>query len=285
MTDSAVRAITSDGEFRVVCAVVTDAVQQALAESKAGPDASELFGRAMVGTVLLRSAVHPSERFQYHIRGVGPAAEIRVDSWPEGGLRGYVTAHDDGERAIPVTNQVFTVSRTRRLAGDEPFQSILAVVSGNVRDEVERYLQFSEQIESSVRIEVVLADDGAVIWAGGVLTMPLPEAEHEDLQALVQALESQPPIRQSFERAGFEGMVEDAIPSGYGFTMVAEEAQHRLCVCSRERVLSMLRSLGAEQLQSLIDDGEPVVVDCAYCPEKRFEASLLELADLAGAMN
>jgi molecular chaperone Hsp33 len=37
------------------------------------------------------------------------------------------------------------------------------------------------------------------------------------------------------------------------------------CYCSRERVASTIISLGAKEMQSIIDDGEDIHVDCQFC--------------------
>ena len=37
------------------------------------------------------------------------------------------------------------------------------------------------------------------------------------------------------------------------------------CYCSRERVEKTIVSLGAKEMQSIIDDGEDIHVDCQFC--------------------
>ena len=41
------------------------------------------------------------------------------------------------------------------------------------------------------------------------------------------------------------------------------------CNCSAERIESVLRSLGAEELQSLLDERSEIEVDCEFCNRRR----------------
>jgi molecular chaperone Hsp33 len=276
MQDFIVRAITSEGAFRIVACVGTDTVRDALDGVAAPTAVKEAFARAMVGLSIVRSTIHPGERFQFHVRNLGDIGELRVDSWPEGAVRGYVEPRDpeQGDRDA----DVFTVTRTRRLRGDEPYLSVLAVVDGNITSELERYLQHSAQIEASLSLEVATDEQGNIRWAAGVLAQPLPEATREDLRKMVGRLEELPPLHTLFAEGTEESLVRGALPEGYAFSVVAREPMRKLCVCSRERVLGMLQSLGCATLKEMIDDKEPVVVDCAYCPTKKFRVELDEVA-------
>ena len=48
------------------------------------------------------------------------------------------------------------------------------------------------------------------------------------------------------------------------------------CNCSQERVSRVLYSIGKEELDSMIDDGEPIEVKCHFCNEA-YQFSLDEL--------
>ena len=37
------------------------------------------------------------------------------------------------------------------------------------------------------------------------------------------------------------------------------------CYCSRERVTSMLISLGKKELRQIVDDGQTIHIDCQFC--------------------
>ena len=53
--------------------------------------------------------------------------------------------------------------------------------------------------------------------------------------------------------AGFAPQVLDTFPVAYR------------CTCTRERVEKMLISLGERELQSIIDEGEDINVECHFC--------------------
>ena len=51
------------------------------------------------------------------------------------------------------------------------------------------------------------------------------------------------------------------------------------CDCSRTKVINAMLSLGADEIQSLIDEDKPVETKCQFCNEK-YEFSLDDLAKM-----
>lgn len=280
MSDYIKRAITQDGEFRAIAVDATQTVRACLEGVELDASATETFAKAVVGTLLIRSAIHPAERFQFVMKNTGLIREMRVDAWPEGLTRGYLHPRS-AEAAQKGDAGVFSVTQTRRLRRDEPYESILRTQSGNITDEVERFLQFSAQIEASVRIETSQDAEGRLMWAAGVLAMPLPEAERGDIEKLIAHLESMPELATVHRAGDPEALVRAAVPEGYPFSVVAEEAVSKNCVCDPQRIKSALVTLGSEQLTEMADEGETLAIDCAYCPSRVFHVTVDELRALA----
>ena len=51
------------------------------------------------------------------------------------------------------------------------------------------------------------------------------------------------------------------------------------CDCSRERIERALISIGKKDIKEMIDDGEPIEVNCHFCG-KKYEFNLDELKEL-----
>ena len=52
---------------------------------------------------------------------------------------------------------------------------------------------------------------------------------------------------------------------GCDLTIEEKRSVQYKCNCSRERVTKALISIGRKELQSIIDDGEPITMHCDFC--------------------
>jgi molecular chaperone Hsp33 len=171
------------------------------------------------------------------------------------------------------------VSVIRDLGLRENFSGTTAIASGEVDDDVERYLTESEQIESALACDATAADDGRVVGSAGILVQALPgEASIE--VALSRGLFADgalarvvaaglPPTGDDLLRAVFTGRL--------GEIRVLDRRPARFfCPCSRPRAGESLAMLGEEDLSSMIlDDGKAEVI-CNFC-RARYEFDDAEL--------
>ena len=91
LRDSALRAVTDDGAFRVITVRTTDIVRRMLAiRSLWGADAVQL-AELVTGTILVRETMAPTHRVQGLLRSADGASLFIGDSDPDGGARGLHT--------------------------------------------------------------------------------------------------------------------------------------------------------------------------------------------------
>lgn len=272
MADYILRAITRSGAFRLVAAESTETVRVAADRQSMSKPVVEAFGKLVTGAAMIRSTLHTYERFQITIKHTGTAGDLFVDVWPDGMVRGFVhapTAVPHGaDQPVVGAFGVVEVSRSRMQQDRRIYQSVTEVTSGNIVDELERYMAESEQLPTSLRVEVVLDDLGHVQWAGGILVQVLPEADHGDLKELVSRMESCPSLysvvssgAESQKKGLFELILRDDIP----YEIFAEENLEYRCNCDQERVLSSFATLQRDELFEMAEDGRSLDVTCGYC--------------------
>ena len=142
------------------------------------------------------------------------------------------------------------------------------LVSGEIAMDFANYFTVSEQQPSLVALGV-LVNGNAVLKAGGLLIQPLPGCPDE----IIDQLELRSPMFADISRemtfAPIEQLCEDWF-RGLEPKVLETTPISYTCTCSRERMEKALISMGAKDLQSLIDDDEGAELVCHFCHGKYF---------------
>jgi molecular chaperone Hsp33 len=264
MPDSVFRAMTDDGTFRVVTAQTTETVRAALAAQGATGETARHFGNLLTGVVLLRLTMSPQLRVQGILRGKGRSGTIVADSHPTGRTRGLVTPSPAG---APVGVGPGSLLRLVRTLHDGSIQQgVVEVPSGGVAPALMAYLELSEQVTTMVAVGTVLGDDGSVVAAGGYLVQLLPEAQRGPLMVMTERLEEFRTIDARIVQPDFSPTtLMDDLLYAMPFTPLGETDVRFECWCSHVSVVAALSSLPRTEVQSMIDDGNVLEIQCDYC--------------------
>jgi molecular chaperone Hsp33 len=222
----------------------------------------------MTGALLIRSTIHPGERFQVQMKHNGTAGDLIVDCWPDSMVRGYPAnpeAEPDESGNVVGPIGVVEVSRSRRAGGKGIHQSVTMMITGTIQDELQLHLLESEQIASTIRLETVFDADGVVSFAGGVLVQLLPGADSEVLAAIIEKLESLGSIEEQVVSGGHSALLQAVAPEDHPCTLVGSESPYFGCNCSEERVLGSLTTLARDNIQEIIREGRVLEMTCGYC--------------------
>ncbi len=199
-------------------------------------------------------------------------------------LEALLNAHGKGRCAI-------TLDPLGRVPGQQPYQGVVPLHGDQreplqeVREVLEHYMLQSEQLDT----RLVLAANGEL--AAGLLIQRLPVEGEGNLQGGVGSAgrrnEDDIGLSEAFNRIG---ILAATLTRQELLTLPAEQVLHRLfwqeqvrvfeplsprfaCKCSRERVQGMLRGLGREESDSLIEERGLVEVGCEFCGQQfRFDA-------------
>jgi molecular chaperone Hsp33 len=263
LTDSALRAITDDGAFRVITVRTTDTVRRLLAaQSLWGPEAQQL-AEVVTGAILVRETMAPTHRLQVLLRTPDGSRRWVGESYPDGGARGLLT-RKEGSGPAPVAGGVLEVMRSLR-SGELHRGVVQVPASGSTSEALMVYLQESEQVASMLAVACVLGEDH-VVAAGGYLVQLLPEVGRGPLAIMAERLrdfEDIAPLLAKTDAAPSPLM--DELLFGMAFTRLEESPQQWQCRCSADRVLASLATLPRSDLQEMIDDGEPLEISCDFC--------------------
>ncbi|MBD3670916.1 MAG: Hsp33 family molecular chaperone HslO, partial [Gammaproteobacteria bacterium] len=144
---------------------------------------------------------------------------------------------------------------------EERFQGIVALEGANIAEALRGYLQQSEQLDTLMW----LSASGE--HSAGFMLQRLPASDEEDIEAwnrichLASTLTDEEllslPPQQLLHRLFHEEDVR---------LFEAEEVSFH-CSCSRERVGNMLKGLGREELEDIIQEQGSVEVSCEFCKQ------------------
>ena len=287
MPDVILRMIDREAGLRVVAAVTTELVAEAARRNQAEGLGVCVLGRALTSGLLLATLTKGDERVTVQIQGDGPLGGVTVDADDAGHARGYLLHADAARQPCVGRAQVAqalgrhgVVNVMRDLGMRERYQGQVALLIGEVDEDVEHYLRVSEQVPSALGCEVLI-EEGALVVSAGVLVQSLPGADPSEVREAQHALRS--------------GRLWDALTSGlrspHDLAVAIQGPQIQIlderplvfrCRCSQERVIDMLALVGTVELDEMIADEGRAEVTCNFCSE-RYVVSKVELESIRAA--
>ena len=258
-------------------AVRLDATWDAVAGRADYPSAArELLGEAAAAAVLFTGHTKVDGRLSIQIRGERGLRTLFAECTAAGTVRGIVqlTEGQDAPRDLRDLGRDALLAITIENPGLDPrepqrYQSLVGLDASRLAEAFEDYFRQSEQLPT----RLLLAADGG--RAGGLMLQKLPGDEGDD---------------DGWNRVG---ALFDTLAEGELLATPVPVLLHRLfheespqvlterpvrfgCSCSRERVASMLQSLGQEEAVAALADGV-AEVRCEFCGQQyRFTPPQIE---------
>lgn len=255
-----------------------DASWRALLEHRDYPPAiRDTLGEAVAASVLLAATLKFEGTLSLQLQGKGPMHLMLAQCSSELGVRAvarYSEAHEgrnlaalSGEGNLTVTLENDDLSQR--------YQGVVPLSGERLADCLREYFESSEQLPTRLWLHATeqgasglllqrLSDDSvqARTGAGSRVELPAPE-EIEDAWRRVQLLgdtlrgeELQTLSDREILRRLFH---EDDV------RLFESAPVYFRCRCSRDRVIGMLRSLGAEEIRSVLAERGEVEVRCDFC--------------------
>ena len=294
-----ITGIDRSGSFRVYLAISTDMVEEARKIHDTTPLASAGLGRVLTGAGLMGLMLkNEGEKLTVLFKGDGPARQILATATQAGDVKGYI-ANPDVE--LPLTPQgkldvggslgIGELTVIKDLGLREPYVGTIALVDGEIADDLTAYYFISEQQNTAISLGVKIDVDCTVKAAGGMIIQMLPGAREESIDALEKMISDLPPITTLVEETvslnnekSDEGVLQAMMDRIFGqlqedFKVETREFKEMgwHCDCSEERLEQVLMTIGRDDLTEIIEeDGEAEMV-CQFCCKKyHFDKEHLE---------
>ena len=239
-----------------------DATWRAVLERRSYPAPLQaLLGDMMAAAALLSAILKFEGSLIMQMQGNGPVQLLVVEATSEHTLR--ATAKWEGELGKGNVTELLGAGRfvisIVPTSGKQTYQGIVAIEGESIAQVLEHYMARSEQLET----RLWLASDSQA--AAGMLLQKLPAVPTQDADAWNRATQLGETIRR-------EELL--SLPAREIIRRLYHEEDVRVfesrpvafrCSCSRERVTSMLRMLGHDEVRSIIVERNTVEVDCEFC--------------------
>ena len=274
MKDEIIRAMTKDGFVKAVSITSAGIVERARQIHQTLPTATAALGRLLSAASMMGNMQKVDDgSITLKIDGKGPLGTLLAVSDAEGNVRGWVENPQisllekyrgklDVGAAVG-TDGTLTVIRDLRMK--EPYIGSVELVSGEIAEDVTQYFAQSEQTATACALGVLVDVDQSVRAAGGYLVQLLPGAPDSIIDKLEASIEKAGPVTKMLD-SGMDGeAVLQTVLADFEVEILEKTPVEYRCYCTRDRVTRTLISLGREELQSIIDDGKTIHIDCQFC--------------------
>ena len=256
MGDYIVRATAAGGQVRAFAATTKGLVEEAKERHNMSPIATVALGRLLTGGAMMGAMMkNDADILTVQIKGNGPIGSMTVTANPKGEVKGFVGNPQvmlplkDGKLDIADAVGIGVLSVIKDIGLKEPYVGDTILITSEIADDLTYYFANSEQVPSSVGLGVLMNKDNTVEQAGGFIIQLMPGATDEFIDKLEARIKEIKSVTAMLE----EGMTPEQIPTKF------------YCNCSKDRVSKAVISVGKEEIQKMIDDGEPIEVNCHFC--------------------
>jgi molecular chaperone Hsp33 len=257
------------------------AVHEILTRHDYPPAVANLLGETCALAALVGSSLKFEGRLIVQAQGDGPVSYVVADYDTQGALRGYCRYDTDRLAAATIG---FATPGAQTLLGKgvfimtidqgadmERYQGVTPIEGETLALCAERYFAQSEQTPTRVRLAVGQADSGeGPAWrAGGILLQNIAEDEARGATA-----EAWREAQFLFETVGEDELIDPTLAPETLLYRLFHERGVRLfpatplkafCRCSRERIVTVLQSFGAEERKDMVEPDGRIHVTCEYC--------------------
>ncbi|OZM55825.1 redox-regulated molecular chaperone Hsp33 [Lottiidibacillus patelloidae] len=292
MKDYIVKALAYNGAIRVYAARTTETVSEAQRRHDTWATASAALGRSLTASAMMGTMLKGEEKITVKIEGGGPIGHLIIDADAKGNVRGYVSnphvhfdlnEHGKLDVARAVGKEGF-LTVVKDIGMRDHFTGQVPIVSGELGEDFTYYFASSEQVPSSVGVGVLVNPDHSILAAGGFIIQVMPGADDEVISKIEQQLSSIEPVSKLIEKGlSPEELVRNVLGETEVKFLDTVPVKFQ-CKCSRERIENGLLSLGAQELQSIIEDEGKAEAVCHFCNEK-YTFNKDELEEIKGQSN
>ena len=275
MSDAVHRFLLEDLDIRGTLVRLGPAWHELQARRDYVPAVRDMLGELAAVTAMIGSSLKLPGRLSFQLQGHGPVRMLVMDCDEQMRLRGMAQTREGASVAAGTVPELLgdgqlVLTLQTDTAPDRPYQSVVPLAGSRLADIFEHYLEQSEQTPT----RILLAADER--YACGLLLQKLPDADRRDadgwnrvlhLAATVSAAELALPAETLLGRLFPEETVRlfDPVPVHYH------------CPRDEEKVLDMLRSLGREEVEDILEEHDQILIQDDICNhEYRYGEEVLE---------
>lgn len=292
MTDYIVRASAAENQIRAFAATTKELVEYARSIHGTSPVATAALGRLLTAGAMMGSMMKgDKDILTLQIKGNGPIEGLTVTADSSGKVKGYaynpevlIHANDKGKLDVGGAIGEGMLSIIKDMGLKEPYIGQTHLVSGEIAEDLTYYFATSEQVPSVVALGVLMNKDNTVRRAGGFIIQLMPFAEDKVIDLLEKKISNINSITALLDQDMTPEMILHHILDDFGLDIMDQFPTSFECNCSKKRVEKAIISIGRKDIQEMIDDNEPIEVNCHFC-NQHYHYSVDELKEIIKRSN
>ena len=282
--DYIVRATAANAQIRVFACTTKNLVERARQIHNTSPVMTAALGRLLTAGCMMGVMLKgDKDVLTLQIKGAGAGKGVTVTADSKGNVKGYViepvvVLPPNAKGKLDVAGAIGPgyLRVIKDMGLKEPYIGQTELQTSEIAEDLTYYFATSEQVPSSVGLGVLMEKDNTVKQAGGFIVQLMPftedavidklEANLSKVTSVTSMLDAGMNPEQMLEYLleGLDPVIVDSMPCAY------------TCNCTRERVEKAIISVGKADIESMINDGEPIEVNCDFC-DKHYEFSVDDL--------
>ncbi len=271
--DYIVRATAAGGQIRAFGAVTRELTEKARSLHNTSPVATAALGRLLTAGAMM-GVMMKGDRdiLTLQIKGDGPLGGITVTADSKGRVKGFVNqpqvllpANSQGKLDVGGALGRGYLTVIKDLGLKEPYSGQVELQTGEIGEDLTYYFAVSEQVPSAVGLGVLMERNNTVKQAGGFILQLLPGTSEETIAGLEERLAQVKSVTQLLDQGLTPEEILGQLLEGMDLEILDRVPTEFYCNCSRERMAKALISIGARELQQMIQEGEPAQLKCHFC--------------------
>ncbi|MBK5254202.1 MAG: Hsp33 family molecular chaperone HslO [Peptostreptococcaceae bacterium] len=279
--------IDKSKSYRVYLTITTDMVEKAREVHETTPLASATLGRVLTAAGMMGLMLkNDRDKVTVIFKGEGPAKQILATADSSGNVKGYIANPDvdlplkeNGKLDVGEAIGKGELTVIKDIGLKEPYLGKIALVSGEIAEDLTAYFYISEQQNSSVALGVMIGTDTRIAASGGFIIQMLPDFDEKAVIALEEMLKTIPSVttmiaEETLKSKGkteigiLEGLMErvfSTMPDEYKPETISNRDINWLCDCSKARYKRGLMTLNENDLTEMIEEDGGAEVVCQFC--------------------
>jgi len=259
-SDTLQRFLFENSNVRGIFIHLGNSYQTALSRYDYPPAVGQQLGQALAACALLGSTIKFEGSLIMQIQGSGPINMLVAQSNHQRHLRGLARWQEeelpdnpfgDGRLVITIDNQ----------ANEERYQGIVGLADGKLNRAIEDYFKQSEQLQTRLWLA---ADKQNVV---GMLLQHLPGQEADaDIWNRIETLGATITETELLSLPSIE-ILQRLFHEEDVRLFEAEPVSFR-CSCSRDKIVSMIQSLGTDEAHDILTEQGKISVGCDFCNQQ-----------------
>lgn len=273
MADYIVRATAANAQIRAFAATTRDMAEEGRRIHETSPVMTAALGRLLTAGAMMGSMLKgDKDLVTLQIRGDGPAKGLTVTADAKANVKGYVIepqvilpANEKGKLDVGGAIGQGFLNVIKDMGLKEPYSGQTSLQTGEIAEDLTYYFATSEQIPSAVGLGVLMERDNTVKQAGGFIIQLMPFAEEEVIAKLEKNLSEVTSVTTLLDEGRTPEQILELLLGDMGLEITETTETRYACNCERARVEKAIISIGKQEIEEMIRDGETIEVKCQFC--------------------